>query len=177
MSVRVQMENFGFSQKNTETKVFHTALENHGKFFSRKLNHCNTFILLVYLPITSLPMIVMLLEKWTSWKNDMHLLYVIRLSLPCSWQAKALMLQLLLFFLVSSTHGDSQAGQTLLVQGAAGGEGEPQDYVLPPTLGCLGLLLGRFCILGCSHIGGSSFSLAKAKGSQGIQLSLKTLQF
>lgn len=98
MSVRVQMENFGFSQKNTETKVFHTALENHGKFFSRKLNHCNTFILLVYLPITSLPMIVMLLEKWTSWKNDMHLLYVIRLSLPCSWQAKALRLQLLLFF-------------------------------------------------------------------------------
>lgn len=28
MSVRVQLENFGFSQKNTETKLFHIGLEN-----------------------------------------------------------------------------------------------------------------------------------------------------
>lgn len=82
MSVRVQLENFGFSQKTTETKVFHKALENHGKLFSRKLNLCNTFILLVYLPITSLPMIVTLSEKWTSWKNDVHLLYVIDYHYP-----------------------------------------------------------------------------------------------
>lgn len=77
---------------------------------------------------------------------------------------------------LSPTHGDNQVGQTLLIHSAAGGEGELQDYVLLPTLGCLGVL-GRFCTLGCSHIGSPSFSPTKGEGSQGTQLSLKTHHF
>lgn len=100
MSVRVQLENFGFPPQKKK-KGGYTAC---GKLFSRKLNLCNIFILLVYLPITSLPVITTCSEKRTKLeKRHAHAIHDSP-SLPCSCQAKALLFQeplLFLFFFFS----------------------------------------------------------------------------
>lgn len=113
-----------FPKKNKETKVLHIALENHGKLISRKLNICNTFILLVDLTITSLPRTVILSEKWMSWKYDMHLLHVIDYHYPDPDKPKpSCFNNCSFFFFPSATYGDHQECQNLLAHSAADGRG------------------------------------------------------
>lgn len=80
------------------------------------------------------------------------------------------------FFYLSDTYGDNQVGQTLFVHSTAGGQGELQDYILLPTLECLGVL-GRFCTLECSHITSPSFSPTKEKGLKKYNYPLKSINF
>lgn len=89
-----------------------------GKLFSRKLNLSNTFILLVYFPVTFLPMITKHSEKQrnkSSWKKDMYLLYVIAHRYPARDKPKPSCFKNCSFvFFINVACRDSQACQTFL---------------------------------------------------------------